>query len=176
MEQSAQHQGVIFFRSAVGWLRVLWNGEGLCCGVEFYGDTRPETMPRTKPPAKVLRVILALEAYFSEKKPVSKMLWESLDEHEWSKFQKRVFWAVFRIPFGETRTYGEIAKLLGLPLAGRAVGNALGQNPYPIVIPCHRVTGAKAIGGFMGKASARSREVGIKAALLTHEGFKKWKK
>lgn len=171
-----QHTGEIFLRSAVGWLRVLWNNDGLCCGVEFWGDSRPESMPRTKPPAKVLRVMLAMEAYFSEKKPVSKMLWESLDDHEWSKFQKRVFWTVFRIPFGETRTYGEIAKHLGLPQAGRAVGQALGKNPFPILIPCHRVIGTKAVGGFMGKSSTRSKEVGIKNSLLAHEGFKKWKK
>lgn len=57
-------------------------------------------------------------------------------------FQKRVWDALCRIPYGETRTYGEIARAVGSPRGARAVGMACGQNPVMILIPCHRVIGS----------------------------------
>ena len=59
-----------------------------------------------------------------------------------SEFQLKVWRALGRIPYGETRTYGQIAKALGQPGAARAVGLANNQNPVPIIVPCHRVIGA----------------------------------
>ena len=67
------------------------------------------------------------------------------------------------IPFGETRTYGQIAKLVGA--APQAVGQACGANPLPIIIPCHRVTGTDWFGGFSAPGGVET-----KAALLRHEG------
>lgn len=66
-------------------------------------------------------------------------------EYDWSifrfktVFQERVLRACAQIPYGETRTYSQIAAEIGAPLAVRAVGTALKNNPYPIIIPCHRV-------------------------------------
>ena len=78
-------------------------------------------------------------------------------------FQKRVWMELLEIPFGETRTYGQIAKRLGNENAMRAVGAANGQNPIPIVAPCHRVIGASgSLVGFGGGLE-------IKAALLELE-------
>jgi methylated-DNA-[protein]-cysteine S-methyltransferase len=57
-------------------------------------------------------------------------------------FQRRVWDELRRIPYGETRTYGELAELLGAPKASRAVGLANGRNPIGVVVPCHRVVGA----------------------------------
>jgi methylated-DNA-[protein]-cysteine S-methyltransferase len=57
-------------------------------------------------------------------------------------FQKKVWAALLRIPFGETATYGEIARAVGRPDASRAVGGANHRNPIAIIIPCHRVIGA----------------------------------
>ncbi len=57
-------------------------------------------------------------------------------------FQKRVWNELQAIPYGETRTYGELAHKIGAPLAVRAVGAANGRNPIPIIVPCHRVIGA----------------------------------
>jgi methylated-DNA-[protein]-cysteine S-methyltransferase len=66
-------------------------------------------------------------------------------------FQKRVWEELLTIPFGETRSYGQIAEAIGWPDAARAVGAANGRNPIPIVIPCHRVLGASgALTGFGG--------------------------
>ncbi|MEM8838828.1 MAG: methylated-DNA--[protein]-cysteine S-methyltransferase [Pseudomonadota bacterium] len=66
-------------------------------------------------------------------------------------FQKRLWRLLLRIPFGETRTYGALAKELGKPNASRAVGTANGANPIPIIIPCHRVIGSNgSLTGFGG--------------------------
>ena len=59
-----------------------------------------------------------------------------------SEFEKQVWALLTKIPYGETRTYGELARALGRPSASRAVGAANGQNPLAIVVPCHRVIGA----------------------------------
>ena len=73
-------------------------------------------------------------------------------------FQKRVWAALLAIPFGETRSYGEIARALGNPGAGRAVGAANGRNPISIIAPCHRVIGASGkLTGFAGGLEAKAR-------------------
>lgn len=63
-------------------------------------------------------------------------------------FEKKVWRATAKIPYGETRTYQEIARMIKNPKSARAVGNALGKNPIPILIPCHRVVGSNSLGGF----------------------------
>ncbi|MFN3992593.1 MAG: methylated-DNA--[protein]-cysteine S-methyltransferase [Tabrizicola flagellatus] len=71
--------------------------------------------------------------------------------------------AMADIPMGETRTYGQIARIVGAP--PQAVGQACGANPLPILIPCHRVTGTRRFGGFSAPGGVET-----KAALLRHEG------
>jgi O-6-methylguanine DNA methyltransferase len=61
---------------------------------------------------------------------------------EGTSFQKRAWEAIGRIPYGETRSYGEVAREAGYPRAARAVGGAANANPVPLVIPCHRLIGA----------------------------------
>jgi methylated-DNA-[protein]-cysteine S-methyltransferase len=78
-------------------------------------------------------------------------------------FHRRVWELVAAIPHGETATYGELARRLGAPGAARAVGAANGANPIAIVIPCHRVVGAR--GALTGYAYGVDR----KAGLLAHE-------
>lgn len=78
-------------------------------------------------------------------------------------FQLEVWRALIRIPFGETRTYGEVASDLGRPRAARAVGAANGQNPFCIVVPCHRLIGSG--GGLVDYAAG----LDAKRALLDHE-------
>jgi len=80
-----------------------------------------------------------------------------------SEFQRGVCDAMLAIPFGYTRTYGEIARDLGVP--AQAVGGACGGNPIPVIIPCHRVMGAKGLTGFSGAGGVET-----KVALLRHEG------
>lgn len=77
-------------------------------------------------------------------------------------FERRVWQELRRIPYGETRTYGEVAHAVGEPGAARAVGRANGRNPLPVVVPCHRVVARDGIGGFTGGLHHKRR-------LLEHE-------
>jgi methylated-DNA-[protein]-cysteine S-methyltransferase len=73
-------------------------------------------------------------------------------------FQKNVWEALLAIPFGETRSYGQIAKQLGNPNATRAVGAANGRNPLPIIVPCHRVIGSSgSLTGFGGGLETKAQ-------------------
>lgn len=82
-------------------------------------------------------------------------------------FQQAVLRAVQKIPYGEVRTYKEIAIEIGKPKGAQAVGQALAKNPYPLVFPCHRVVGqGGALGGYQGGKT-------MKAALLAEEQTKK---
>ena len=80
-----------------------------------------------------------------------------------SEWQKAVWAELTRIPFGETRSYGEVADALGRPGAARAVGSANARNVLPVVVPCHRVIAADGtLGGFNGGLHLKER-------LLEHE-------
>ncbi|MCK5395927.1 MAG: MGMT family protein [Gammaproteobacteria bacterium] len=81
-------------------------------------------------------------------------------------FQEKVLKQLMLIPYGETRTYGEIAKTL--KTSPRAVGNACRNNPVPIVIPCHRVVASKGLGGYSGATEGETLE--MKYKLLKLEG------
>lgn len=65
-----------------------------------------------------------------------------------TEFEHKVWNEILKIPYGETRTYGEIAKNIGLPKAYRAVANACGANRVALLIPCHRVVGKSKLGGY----------------------------
>ncbi|MBE6613499.1 MAG: methylated-DNA--[protein]-cysteine S-methyltransferase [Ruminococcaceae bacterium] len=81
-----------------------------------------------------------------------------------TEFQMKVWRAIADIPFGEVRTYGEIARVVGNPRAARAVGGAVHQNPLWILIPCHRVVAQNGLGGYAGRPE-------VKRALLKIEGI-----
>lgn len=84
-----------------------------------------------------------------------------------TEFQKKVWKAIDKIPFGETRTYKELASSIGRPKAYRAVANACGKNPRPIKTPCHRVISSNgSIGGYSAKGGVRKKK-----ALLKKEGI-----
>ena len=77
---------------------------------------------------------------------------------EGTEFQIKVWNALIKIPIGETKTYKEIAKLIGSPKAARAVANACGKNPYPITVPCHRVVRSDGgLGGYSGKGGVETK-------------------
>lgn len=98
--------------------------------------------------------------YFSGRRRVFSVAIEA----EGTSFQKRVWAELAAIPFGQTRSYGQLATALGQSGASRAVGRANAANPLALLVPCHRVIGADgALGGF-------AFGVPIKQHLLTHEG------
>ena len=97
--------------------------------------------------------------YFSGKRKTFELEYEISG----TEFQKSVWRELLKIPFGKTKTYGEIAKEIGNPKAGRAVGSACNKNPLPIIVPCHRVIGAN------GKLTGFACGTEIKEWLLDHE-------
>ena len=84
-------------------------------------------------------------------------------ELDGTPFQREVWAELSRIPYGETISYGELARRVGRPSAPRAVGQANGRNPIPIIVPCHRVLASNGIGGYGGGLK-------VKRALLAVEG------
>jgi methylated-DNA-[protein]-cysteine S-methyltransferase len=96
---------------------------------------------------------LQLNEYFEGRRVSFSMELEMRGTH----FQQAVWEALLAIPFGETRSYGQIAKRLGKPNAARAVGAANGRNPLSIIVPCHRVVGHSGrLTGFAGGLEAKS--------------------
>jgi len=84
-----------------------------------------------------------------------------------SAFQLAVWHALAAIPFGETRTYGEVARAVGRPGAARAVGAASGANPLAVIVPCHRVTAAGGkIGGYGGGLRAKRILLGLERSQI----------
>jgi O-6-methylguanine DNA methyltransferase len=91
-----------------------------------------------------------------------------VDLSETGEFDRMVLEAALRIPAGETRTYGDLAKAVGRPTEARAVGQVMARNPIPLIIPCHRVLAAG--GGLGGFSAPGARQT--KARLLAIEGAK----
>ncbi|MCA1248556.1 methylated-DNA--[protein]-cysteine S-methyltransferase [Massilia sp. MS-15] len=83
-------------------------------------------------------------------------------------FQRRVWEAIGAIPRGSVKTYGQLARLIGS--APRAVGQACGANPFPLINPCHRVTAAGGLGGFSNQDDENGFHLSVKRWLLRHEG------
>ena len=107
--------------------------------------TKPDGI---KPPVFIKKTGKQLQAYYSGKKIKFTC---PLDLSGFGEFEVAVWKKTDSIPFGETRSYEWIARHLGRPKAARAVGNALGKNPVPVLIPCHRVIKKDgSLGGFGG--------------------------
>ena len=84
----------------------------------------------------------------------------NLNNLKGTKFQKRVWKELLKIPFGETRSYKEIAISIGNPNSYRAVANACGKNPYPVTIPCHRAIKSNgSIGGYSAKGGIKRKRM-----------------
>lgn len=95
-------------------------------------------------------------------------------ELEGTHFQREVWKALFEIPFGEVRSYGELARALGRPGAARAVGAAAAKNPLPVIIPCHRLVGAGgALTGFSGGLDVKRRLLELERPVRGSGGHRK---
>lgn len=127
-------------------------------GIEFLSARSRERAPQTALAREACR---QLQAYLHDAGSVIDLPFELNGTHH----QCNVWQAMLDIPVGETRTYGELAEHLGS--SPRAVGQACGNNPLPIVIPCHRVVGRQGLGGFMHRADDGALD--IKRWLLAHE-------
>jgi len=110
------------------------------------------------------RLCLTFDRYFAGQKVTFN---EPLDFLIGTEFQKKVWQEVSQIPYGQVRTYGEIAKEIGNPKAVRAVGGANGANPVPILVPCHRVVAAGGkLGGYGGGLDIKEYLLRLEGALM----------
>src|SRR5215813_6123954 len=168
--------GFALFDTAIGRCGVAW-GEGGIAGIQLPEAGERETRARmlqrfpvageVPPPPGVQRVIDRIVALLrGESSDLSAV---ALDMNGVPEFHRRVYEAARTIPPGKTLSYGDVAARAGAPGAARAVGQALGRNPFPIVVPCHRVLAAGGkIGGFsaQGGVATKRRMLAIEGAQL----------
>ncbi len=150
--------------SPVGKLKLVGSDEGLAA--ILWENDDPNRVRRTiigedKTHPVLVETARQLEEYFAGRR---KKFTVKLD-FTGTEFQNRVWRALLEIPFGETRSYGQIAKQLGKPTASRAVGAANGKNPISIIAPCHRVIGASGkLTGFAGGLKAKAELLALEGA------------
>ncbi len=166
--------GFSLFDTAIGRCGVAWSDQGLL-GVQLPEGGDMETRERMlqrfptaaerPPPAKVRlaidRIVALLQGEPSDLAAIE------LDMEGVAPFHRRVYEVARTIPPGKTLAYGDIAARLGAAGAARAVGQALGRNPFPIVVPCHRVVAARGkIGGFSahGGTATKRRMLAIEGS------------
>jgi methylated-DNA-[protein]-cysteine S-methyltransferase len=107
-------------------------------------------------PGQVAEATRQLRAYLAGKR---KRLTLPLDLNALTGFQRQVLLAAAKVPRGQVSTYGQIARRIGRPKSARAVGQALGHNPVPILIPCHRVLASDgSLGGYSGRGGIKTKE------------------
>jgi len=149
--------------SPVGELKLVANGSRLAAILwENDKPNRVKLGPMTEAADNpiLVRAVKQLQEYFAG----TRNQFDLELDFAGTDFQKKVWQALLTIPFGETRSYSQIAEQIGNPSAVRAVGAANGKNPISIVAPCHRVIGASGkLTGFAGGLEAKER-------LLTLEG------
>ncbi len=149
---------MITIPSPLGPLRLYARGDELAA-VQLPGDD-PLAEERTRPSDVLALAADQLREYFAG----HRRAFDLPLAPDGTGFQQLVWTALLAIPFGHTRSYGEIAAAIGRPSASRAVGAANGRNPIAIIVPCHRVIGASgALTGYAGGMEA-------KRWLLAHEG------
>jgi methylated-DNA-[protein]-cysteine S-methyltransferase len=178
-ESAAPGTGWCVFETAIGWCGIAWS-EAAIVGAQLpEGDEhatrarmrrRFPRVPETAAPREVAPVIERLRATLQgEHDP---MLDVPLDMSGTPLFYQRVWDLTRAIPPGRTLTYGEVAAHLGEPGAARAVGQALGRNPFAPIVPCHRVLAAHSgAGGFSadGGVATKLRLLQIEKARLGSE-------
>ncbi|HEV2955930.1 MAG TPA: methylated-DNA--[protein]-cysteine S-methyltransferase [Xanthobacteraceae bacterium] len=165
--------GFALFDTAIGACAVAWGAGGIL-GVQLPDADATRTRARmrrrfstareTTPPAEVQRTIDGIVALIGGEAVDFSAV--ALDMERVPAFHRRVYDVARTISRGATLTYGEIAKRLGVPAEAREVGEAMGRNPFPIIVPCHRVLAA---GGKLGGFSAPGG-VATKRRLLAIEG------
>jgi methylated-DNA-[protein]-cysteine S-methyltransferase len=144
LEDNTQQNMDTFFKrmaSPTGSLTLIATDNGLRAVLWDYGDPEKSSIDRgiEKPDHPLLlETEKQLNEYFAGKRKTFSLPLDFIG----SDFQKQVWEALLTIPFGETRSYGDIARQIGNPDSVRAVGGAANKNPIPIIAPCHRMVGA----------------------------------
>lgn len=166
-------QGFALFDTTIGSCGIAW-GDGGVVGVQLPEGSTPKTRARmiarfpgiaeSVPPQNIQRIVDEIASLM--RGDAVDLSGVSLDMKGVPDFHRRVYEIALTIPPGKTVSYGDIAVRLGMPGSAQAVGQALGRNPFPIVVPCHRVLAA---GGKDGGFSANGG-VKTKRRMLVIEG------
>lgn len=161
------------FETAIGWCGVVWSPRGLTA-IRLPGENAASTRraiataspsaTEATPPSTVAEAVRQMTALLAGQPAGLEHI--QLDMTRVPVFHRRVYEVARRIGPGSVWTYGDVARAVGSAGAARAVGRALGRNPFPIVVPCHRVVAA---GGRLGGFSAPGG-VTVKQRLLEIEG------
>jgi methylated-DNA-[protein]-cysteine S-methyltransferase len=150
---SPESRQIVFYdtiASPLGVLYVIFSGKYLS-GISFSKPSGITYKIGSAPPSFKEELLLYFQGADSRFKQGIKFL-------EGTEFEKKVWAALKKIPFGETRSYKWVAERIGSPAATRAVGRALSKNPVPIVVPCHRVIESDgSIGGFSSGVDRKIR-------------------
>ena len=154
--------GFAFFDTPMGHCGVSWGAHGIV-GVWLPG-ARVRATPSGEPPPDVQQAIQAITAVLSGVPTDLSTI--PLDMAGVPEFNRRVYELARTIPPGRTRTYGALAAQLGDPRLAREVGQALGRNPFPIVVPCHRVVAANGRSG--GFSAPGGRHTKLRLLALEH--------
>lgn len=153
--------------TSFGACTLLWDGEAvLGFALPASGpDTGPGNLPEAAPPAWVAALAGRVRRHLDGE--LQDFVDVPYDFAGVSSFQRQVYQAALEVKAGHTQTYGELAAVLGLgPAGSRAVGTALGRNPWPLLVPCHRFVGAgDRLTGFSAPGGVET-----KARLLALEG------
>jgi methylated-DNA-[protein]-cysteine S-methyltransferase len=144
--------------ASVGRL-VLESTDDVLTGIWLPNNLRVVPEGDAASPPVLLEARAQLEQYFAGERTAFDLPMDLMG----TPFQRDVWAELCRIPYGEAISYGELARRVGRPTGPRAVGQANGRNPIPIVVPCHRVVAGNGIGGYGGG-------VPCKQALLELEG------
>ena len=148
------------FREAINFALGYW--EVLATDLAITGIRySAEAPPSSRPNPLTTKAISQLSEYFAKRRTSFEL---DLDISAYSSFQQQVWNVVREIEFGKTKTYSQLAHELSNPLSVRAVGTANGRNPFPLVIPCHRVIGKD------NKLTGYAYGLELKEWLLVHEG------
>lgn len=170
------------FDTAIGPCGVAWSGEGLT-RLNLPEHDRATTgrrlgrrgaLEESGPPPAVEQTIVELQRYCAGARVDFSSA--ALDMTRIEPFARRVYAAARTIGWGCTTTYGELARRIGSPGEARAVGQALSQNPIPIIIPCHRVLAKDGMGGFSayGGASAKERLLALEGVRFEKQMVLAW--
>ena len=158
----------VIFQTAAGWMGVRASEAGLT-NIVLPKQSRQSVerelgvAPGSLADASLADLVRRFQAYFTGELVAFP---DQLDLSRATPFQRAVWEAARLIPRGETRSYTWVAERAGRPLAVRATGGALGKNPLPVVVPCHRVIAANgSLGGFSGGLAMKRRLLDIEAGL-----------
>jgi methylated-DNA-[protein]-cysteine S-methyltransferase len=156
--------------SPVGELKLIATDKGLAAILWENDDpkrVRLTPLVESKGHPMLLKTERELKEYFEGKRTSFSVDLDPVG----TQFQTKVWRALSEIPFGETRSYGEIAKRIGNANASRAVGAANGKNPISIIVPCHRVIGASGkLTGFAGGLKTKAQLLALEGSLSTNLG------